>query len=130
MQLRRSPVMKEQFKRVEFTCFVFILRSIHGLLRILKDLNSSSWPMVFQQALQVAIADVLVAKETMQFQQQQLSQPVNSVTNDPLTLSSSPRKTFKYTDFCATSSSPNFDFFLTGNFLRSFLLWEYRSSKI
>ena len=42
----------------------------------------------FQQALQVAIADEVAAKETMQVQ---LSQPVNSVTKDPLTLSSSSR---------------------------------------
>ena len=45
----------------------------------------------FQQALQVAIANEVAAKETMQVQQQQLSQPVNSVTKDPLTLSSSSR---------------------------------------
>jgi len=43
----------------------------------------------FQQALPVAIADKVTAKETMQVQQQQLSQPVNSDTKDPLTLSSS-----------------------------------------
>ena len=43
----------------------------------------------FQQALQVAIADEVAAKETMQVQHQ-LSQPVNSVTKE-FTLSSSSR---------------------------------------
>ena len=33
----------------------------------------------FQQALQVAVADEIAAKETLQVQQQQLPQPVNSV---------------------------------------------------
>ena len=47
----------------------------------------------FQQALQVAIADEFIAAtETMQVQQQQLSQPLNSVTKDPLTSSSSTRE--------------------------------------
>ena len=51
----------------------------------------------FQQALQVAIADEVAAKETMQVQQQQqLSQPVNSVTKHPLTLSSSSREIHVY----------------------------------
>ena len=41
----------------------------------------------FQQAMQVAIADEITAKESMQVQQQ-LSQPVNAVAKDPPALSS------------------------------------------
>ena len=43
----------------------------------------------FQEALQVAIADEIAAKETLQVQQQQLPQPVNSVAKEFSTLLSS-----------------------------------------
>ena len=36
----------------------------------------------FQEALQVAITDEIAAKETLQVQQRQLPQPVNSVTKE------------------------------------------------
>ena len=36
----------------------------------------------FQEALQVAITDEIAAKETLQVQQQQLPQPVNSVAKE------------------------------------------------
>ena len=45
----------------------------------------------FQEALQVAIADEIAAKETLQVQQQQLPQPVNSVTKEFSALPSSSR---------------------------------------
>ena len=49
----------------------------------------SSEDRTFPQALQETIADEVAAKETIQVQQQQLSQPLNSVTKDPFTLRSS-----------------------------------------
>ena len=45
----------------------------------------------FQEALRVAIADEIAAKETLQVQQQQLPQPVNSVTKEFSALPSSSR---------------------------------------
>ena len=79
----------------------------------------------FQQALQVAIADEVAAKETMQVQQQQLSQPVNSVTKDPLNLRSSSGENSRIRPSARqvlrqTSTSSQ-----QAAFLRVFLLWEY-----
>ena len=45
----------------------------------------------FQEALRVAIADEIAAKETLQVQQQQLPQPVNSVAKEFSSLPSSSR---------------------------------------
>ena len=74
----------------------------------------------------MAIANEVAAKETMQVQQQQLSQPVNSVTKDPFTLSSSSRENSRIRPSARqgprrTSTSSQ----QAGNFLRLFLLWEY-----
>ena len=41
---------------------------------------------IFQEVLQVAITDEIAAKETLQVQQQQLPQPVNSQPYRPLLL--------------------------------------------
>ena len=49
----------------------------------------SSEDETFQEALQVAIADGIAAKETLQVQQQQLPQPVNSVAEEFSALPSS-----------------------------------------
>ena len=56
-------------------------------LRLEKKLLSED--RTFQEALQVAIADEIAAKETLQVQQQQLPQPVNSVAKEFSTLLSS-----------------------------------------
>ena len=55
-----------------------------------KNLFFLSEDRTFQQAMQVAIADEIAAKEFLQVQQQ-LSQPVHAVTRDPSPLISSPR---------------------------------------
>ena len=59
--------------------------------------NPATWKKLlsedrtFQEALQVAITDEIAAKETLQVQQQQLLQPVNSVTKEFSALPSSSR---------------------------------------